>query len=171
MKIVLKEYTNENGRNRIMIMFTHHRATIFTSEIDSTKKNVLAAKLKIIDEYLQTFSPIYTKKEIVKTWAKIDEQFKDYFKTFDKRGGVREGAGRKIGSKKTTPKSERTKRFTQAITTDEKEYLSFCLEWYRVKIKQNPEELKRIMHVYRMYGVGAFLNESLDGKLRTITNK
>lgn len=167
MIIDIKEFTNDNGRNRVMIMFSHHKSAIFTTEIDATKKNVLATKLKVVEEYLQTFNPIYTEKEILKTWAKTDPQIKEYYKTLDKRGGSRQGSGRKAGSKNTTPKTERTERFTNAITKEEKEYLSFCLEWYRIKIKQNPEELKRIMHVYRMYGAGAFLNESLDGKLRT----
>lgn len=131
MIIQIKEFTNDNGRNRVMIMFNHHKAAIFTTEIDATKKNVLATKLKVIEEYLQTFNPIYTEKEILKTWAKTDSQIKEYYKTLDKRGGSRQGSGRKVGSKNTTPKTERTERFTQAITKQEKEFLTQQLKEFR----------------------------------------
>lgn len=172
MKIKIFEFVNDSGRNRLRIYFDHHRATIFTSEIDATKKNVLGAKLKVIEEYLKKeVKPRYNEKEILKEWAKTDEQIREYYKqNFDNRGGSRKGSGRKVGSYSNGVKTDKTEQFTKALNKDEKEYLSFCLEWYRIKIKQNPEELKRIMHVYRMYGAGAFLNESLDGKLRT-TNK
>lgn len=131
MIIRIKEFTNDNGRNRVMIMFNHHKTAIFTTEIDATKKNVLATKLKVIEEYLQTFNPIYTEKEILKTWAKTDSQIKEYYKTLDKRGGSRQGSGRKVGSKNTTPKTERTERFTQAITKQEKEFLTQQLKEFR----------------------------------------
>ena len=131
MIIDIKEFTNDNGRNRVMIMFSHHKSAIFTTEIDATKKNVLATKLKVVEEYLQTFNPIYTEKEILKTWAKTDSQIKEYYKTLDKRGGSRQGSGRKAGSKNTTPKTERTERFTQAITKQEKEFLTQQLKEFR----------------------------------------
>lgn len=132
MKINILKYENDKGEKRIKIMFEHHRTVIFTSEIDEKEENHLHAKLKIVDEYLNTFDPIYTKKEILKTWAKIDEQIKVIYKqNFDNRGGSREGSGRKAGSKKTTPKSDRTARFTMAITESEKEYLIDQLERYR----------------------------------------
>ncbi len=131
MKINLSKFENENGEKRIMITFEHHRAVIFTREIGEEKENQLNEKLKIIDEYLNTTNPIYTKKEILKIWAKIDEQMKPVYKELDNRGGVREGSGRKIGSKKTTPKSDRTERFTMAITAEEKKFLTDQLEQYR----------------------------------------
>lgn len=133
MKINLFEFENDNGEKRIKIMFEHHRAVIFTSEIGAEEKEHLHAKLKVIDDYLATFSPIYTKKEILKTWAKIDEQMKIVYKQLDNRGGSREGSGRKAGSKKTTPKSDRTARFTMAITETEKEYLIDKLKRYRLQ--------------------------------------
>lgn len=131
MIIDIEEFINENGQNRLRINFNHHKATIFTHEIDVIYKDVLNEKLKVIDEYLKTFSPIYTKKEILKTWAKIDSQIKEYYKTLDQRGGTRQGSGRKIGSKNTTPKTERTARFTMAITEEEKIFLTNQLLEYR----------------------------------------
>lgn len=170
MIIDIKEFTNDNGRNRVMIMFNHHKSAIFTTEIDATKKNVLATKLKVVEEYLQTFNPIYTEKEILKTWAKTDPQIKEYYKTLDKRGGSRQGSGRKAGSKNTTPKTERTERFTNAITKEEKEYLGICLEWYRHIKQHNPELLNKILTEYRQYGTFLY-TEPLDGKLRTINKE
>lgn len=170
MIIRIKEFTNDNGRNRVMIMFNHHKTAIFTTEIDATKKNVLATKLKVIEEYLQTFNPIYTEKEILKTWAKTDSQIKEYYKTLDKRGGSRQGSGRKVGSKNTTPKTERTERFTNAITKEEKEYLGICLEWYRNIKQYNPELLDKILAEYRQYGTFLY-TKPLDGKLRTINKE
>ena len=170
MIIDIKEFTNDNGRNRVMIMFNHHKSVIFTTEIDATKKNVLATKLKVIEEYLQTFNPIYTEKEILKTWAKTDSQIKEYYKTLDKRGGSRQGSGRKAGSKNTTPKTERTERFTNAITKEEKEYLGICLEWYRNIKQYNPELLDKILAEYRQYGTFLY-TKPLDGKLRTINKE
>ena len=170
MIIRIKEFTNDNGRNRVMIMFNHHKTAIFTTEIDATKKNVLATKLKVIEEYLQTFNPIYTEKEILKTWAKTDSQIKEYYKTLDKRGGSRQGSGRKVGSKNTTPKTERTERFTNAITKEEKEYLGICLEWYRNIKQYNPELLDKILTEYRQYGTFLY-TEPVDGKLRTINKE
>lgn len=168
MKVNYFEFTNDYGRSRVRVEFYEHKCCFFTSELDSTKKNVLSAKLNILEEYNKRngFTKI-ERKEVLKAWAKVDEQIAEYYKKEYPHGGARANGGRPKGSIKTTPKTERTERFTNAITKEEKEYLSFCLEWYRIKIKQNPEELKRIMHVYRMYGAGAFLNESLDGKLRT----
>lgn len=170
MIIDIKEFTNDNGRNRVMIMFNHHKSAIFTTEIDATKKNVLATKLKVIEEYLQTFNPIYTEKEILKAWAKTDSQIKEYYKTLDKRGGSRQGSGRKVGSKNTTPKTERTERFTNAITKEEKEYLGICLEWYRNIKQYNPELLDKILAEYRQYGTFLY-TKPLDGKLRTINKE
>lgn len=168
MKVNYFEFTNDYGRSRVRVEFYEHKCCFFTSELDSTKKNVLSAKLNILEEYNKRngFTKI-ERKEVLKAWAKVDEQIAEYYKKEYPHGGARANGGRPKGSIKTTPKTARTERFTNAITKEEKEYLSFCLEWYRIKIKQNPEELKRIMHVYRMYGAGAFLNESLDGKLRT----
>ncbi len=131
MKIDLLKFENDNGEKRIQILFEHHRTVIFSSEIGEQEENNLDIKLKVIDDYLNTIDPIYTKKEILKTWAKIDEQMRLVYKKLDNRGGSREGAGRKAGSKKTTPKSDRTERFTMAITAEEKEFLIEQLERYR----------------------------------------
>lgn len=131
MKIDLYEYTNDKEQECIKIEFVHNRAVIFSSEIYATEKNILATKLKVIDVYLQTSNPRYTQKEVLKEWAKIDEQMKEYYKTFDNRGGVRKGAGRKIGSLQKTPKSRKTEYLGLCLTPEEKEYLKKCLEEYR----------------------------------------
>ena len=65
------------------------------------------------------------------TWGKIDAQIQEYYKTLDQRGGIRQGSGRKVGTKNTTPKTERTERFTQAITKQEKEFLTQQLKEFR----------------------------------------
>ena len=111
-----------------------------------------------------------SEKEILKTWAKTDSQIKEYYKTLDKRGGSRQGSGRKVGSKNTTPKAERTERFTNAITKEEKEYLGICLEWYRNIKQYNPELLDKILAEYRQYGTFLY-TKPLDGKLRTINKE
>lgn len=131
MQVNFLSFQDVNGRQKIKIMFEHHKSVIFYSEFEDINKNDLATKLNIIDEYLQTPNPIYTRKEILKTWGKIDTQVQEYYKTLDQRGGSRQGSGRKVGSKKTTPKTERTERFTQAITKQEKEFLTQQLKEFR----------------------------------------
>lgn len=131
MQVIFLSFQDVNGRQKIKIMFEHHKSVIFSSEFEDINKNDLATKLNIIDEYLQTPNPIYTRKEILKTWGKIDTQVQEYYKTLDQRGGSRQGSGRKAGSKNTTPKTERTERFTQAITKQEKEFLTQQLKEFR----------------------------------------
>ena len=131
MQVIFLSFQDVNGRQKIKIMFEHHKSVIFSSEFEDINKNDLATKLNIIDEYLQTPNPIYTRKEILKTWGKIDTQVQEYYKTLDQKGGSRQGSGRKAGSKNTTPKTERTERFTQAITKQEKEFLTQQLKEFR----------------------------------------
>ena len=131
MQVKFSSFQDVNGQQKIKIMFEHHKSVIFSSEIDDINKNDLATKLNIINEYLQTVNPIYTRKEILKTWGKIDAQIQEYYKTLDQRGGSRQGSGRKVGTKNTTPKTERTERFTQAITKQEKEFLMQQLKEFR----------------------------------------
>ena len=131
MQVKFSSFQDVNGQQKIKIMFEHHKSVIFSSEIDDINKNDLATKLNLIDEYLQTPNPIYTRKEILKTWGKIDTQVQEYYKTLDQRGGSRQGSGRKVGTKNTTPKTERTERFTQAITKQEKEFLTQQLKEFR----------------------------------------
>lgn len=51
-------------------------------------------------------------------------------------GGRRNNAGRKVGSLQKTPKTDRTERFTMAITKEEKEFLIKSLETFRKKHKK-----------------------------------
>ena len=132
MKVNYFEFTNDYGRSRVRVEFYEHKCCFFTSELDSTKKNVLSAKLNILEEYNQKigFAKI-ERKEVLKAWAKVDEQIAEYYKKEYPHGGARANGGRPKGSIKTTPKTERTERFTQAITKQEKEFLTQQLKEFR----------------------------------------
>jgi hypothetical protein len=72
----------------------------------------------------------------IKSYSKIDE--KTNAEVFAKwgikaHGGSRNNAGRKVGSLQKTPKTDRTERFTMAITKEEKEFLIQSLKEYRKK--------------------------------------
>ena len=132
MKVKYFEFTNDYGRSRVRVEFSEHKRCFFTSELDSTKKNVLSAKLNILEEYNQKICfPKIERKEVLKAWAKIDEQIAEYYKKEYPHGGARANGGRPKGSIKTTPKTERTERFTQAITKQEKEFLTQQLKEFR----------------------------------------
>lgn len=132
MKVNYFEFTNNYGRSRVRVEFYEHKCCFFTSELDSTKKNVLSAKLNILEEYNKRngFTKI-ERKEVLKAWAKVDEQIAEYYKKEYPHGGARANGGRPKGSIKTTPKTERTERFTQAITKQEKEFLTQQLKEFR----------------------------------------
>ena len=83
MQVKFSSFQDVNGQQKIKIMFEHHKSVIFSSEIDDINKNDLATKLNLID----------TRKEILKTWGKIDAQIQEYYKTLDQRGGSRQGSG------------------------------------------------------------------------------
>lgn len=132
MKVHYLEFTNDYGRSRVRVEFYEHKCCFFTSELDSTKKNVLSAKLNILEEYNKRngFTKI-ERKEVLKAWAKVDKQIAEYYKKEYPHGGARANGGRPKGSIKTTPKTERTERFTQAITKQEKEFLTQQLKEFR----------------------------------------
>lgn len=132
MKVNYFEFTNDYGRSRVRVEFYEHKCCFFTSELDSTKKNVLSAKLNILEEYNRRngFTKI-ERKEVLKAWAKVDEQIAEYYKKEYPHGGARANGGRPKGSIKTTPKTKRTERFTQAITKQEKEFLTQQLKEFR----------------------------------------
>lgn len=132
MKINYFEFINDNGRKRVRIEFSEHKRCFFSSEIDATKKNVLSAKINVLEEYNQKIG--FTKierKEVLNAWAKVDKQIAEYYKKEYPHGGARANGGRPKGSIKTTPKTERTERFTQAITKQEKEFLTQQLKEFR----------------------------------------
>lgn len=108
-----------------------HRAEVFRFVMDD---ETFENKLKFVDEFLKTTHAKfkkYTQKRVLLDFSKSDDEIKKYYKSLDNRGGNREGSGRKAGSKKTTPKTDRTARFTMAITQKEKEYLIEQLKLYR----------------------------------------
>lgn len=114
-------------------VINEHRAMIFDFEIiDGT----LEEKLKLVDEFLESTharvsTKPYTKKEVLLAFAKFDDKVAEYYKKQYPRGGSRENAGRKQGSTQTKPKSQRTERFTQALTKEENEFLKEVLLYYR----------------------------------------
>lgn len=57
-------------------------------------------------------------------------------------GGRRNNAGRKVGSLQKTPKTDRTERFTMAITKEEKEFLIKSLETFRKNTRNNLIKIK-----------------------------
>lgn len=74
--------------------------------------------------------------EDIKNYSKADEKSNAevYAKYGIKAyGGRRNNAGRKVGSLQKTPKTDRTERFTMAITKEEKEFLIKSLKEYRNK--------------------------------------
>lgn len=138
MKIYENLVEKEDGKRELYIGFTVHKATIYHTYIPLTNArcaNLRIAKAKeaAIEEFLNRFEgQEYSKKEVLKAYAKIDPYFKDLYKELYPHGGSRSGAGRASGTIKNTG---RTERFTQAITLDEKKYLVRCLEEYR-KLKK-----------------------------------
>lgn len=77
--------------------------------------------------------------EDIKNYSKVEEKSNAevYAKYGIKAyGGRRNNAGRKVGSLQKTPKTDRTERFTMAITKEEKEFLIKSLETFRKKHKK-----------------------------------
>lgn len=130
MKIYKRE--REHG---FYYVVEEHRANVFDFKIE---KETFEEKLVFVEEFLQSpharFTHI-TKKEILLAFAKIDNEVAEYYRQLYPRGGSRKNAGRKQGSIQKAPKSDRTERFTLAITQQEKEFLIKQLELYRQKNK------------------------------------
>lgn len=126
MKIVIEQ----NG-NKYSYSVLEHRATQFFKCYDDEN---LETKLKFVEDFLNgTHAKLkkYTRRDVLKDFAKIDEQIAEYYKKEYPKGGYRKNAGRKVGSYVGGVKSKRTEQFSLAITKEEKEYLSECLKRYR----------------------------------------
>lgn len=147
MQVIEQTLTNESGEKFIRITFTEHRAEIFRKDIPIKHERCAAlrfaqAKEQAIEEFLETFNgEKYTKKEVIKAWAKKDEYFKDVFKQLYPHGGRRSGGGRKTGTKKF---SDKTERLNQSITKEEKEFLTKVLQDFR----QDEEQVKKALAPY-----------------------
>lgn len=91
--------------------------------------------LNFIEELSQSSLQFKGKhKQLLKALSVTDSRFEDDYKSFYPKGGIRRNAGRKQGSTSTTPRTERTERFTMAITQEEKEFLIQQLTKFREKL-------------------------------------
>ena len=128
----IDEIKREDGFHYIVY---EHQSNVF--ERPKNKGN-LDEKLKFVDEFLETIHASfkhYTKKDVLLAYSKSDNEVAEYYRQLYPRGGSRKNAGRKQGSVQKAPKSDRTERFTLAITQQEKEILIKQLELYRQKNK------------------------------------
>ena len=134
MQIDELEYTTDGGEKMLRISFTSHKRVMHNVEIKLTHERCAAlriakAKEAAIDEFLTTFDGRkFTKKEILKAYAKKDEHLKNVYKELYPHGGKRTGGGRPKGT--TT---EKTESFDRRITKREKQFLIDCLDCYRNK--------------------------------------
>lgn len=134
MQIFETELEHDNGEKYLLIIFNHHKAEIFRTEIPLKHERCAAlriakAKQAAIDEFLTTFhGKKYTKKEVLKAYSQKDEYFKNVYKELYPKGGKRNGGGRPKGT--TTNKTE---SLNQRITKIEKQFLTECLECFRNK--------------------------------------
>lgn len=155
----------------LRVMFTNHKNNIFHKDIPlkydrCPNLKIAKAKKELVEEFLNTPNGRYfTKKEVLKAFAKVDDYMKSYYKELFPQGGKRLGSGRPKGT--TTDKTE---TFLNRINQEEKEYLTQCLQFYRNLKETNPELLSKILteknpNLYINAPVG------ITGQLRIITNK
>ena len=151
------EITRDNGERHLIICFSVHQATIYSSEITLEHDRCAALRIakdkeRVISEFLQTFQGRdYTEKEVLKAYSKIDKYFKDVYKEKYPRGGYR-GGGRPKGSR-----TERTERLNLAVTPDEKAAVIEFLDNYRKTGKL--EDIKAELAPYLKQIDDAFGNE------------
>lgn len=108
-----------------------HRAVVYTHKMED---ETLEEKLKFVDEFLNDIHATYkkyTQKDVLLAFSKSDDEIKEHYKTLYPKGGTRKNAGRKQGSLQKKPKTDRTERFTMAITEEEKSFLTNQLLEYR----------------------------------------
>lgn len=126
----------------IQIEFKHHKATVYVADIPATFDRCPAlrlakAKTEVIERFLNSSEgKHFTEKEVLKAYSKIDKHFADIYKEKYPHGGWRQG-----GRPKGTKTSDRTERFQQSITPQEKEFLIKALEYYRACGNPNIEDL------------------------------
>ena len=131
MKVQFKK-----DNNILTIEIVVHRVIVRTYHIMcNSEASEIRQVLRFIREESE-LGRLYFKgkhKELLKACAEADKRYEPYYKDLYSRGGYRKNAGRKIGSLQSGAKSERTARFTMAITEEEKEYLTKTLMEYRAK--------------------------------------
>lgn len=169
MKIEIQQIDNQY---RYSIL--EHRAVQFHRHYYDT---TLETKLNFVEEFLNSMHAKiknYTRKDVLKDFAKTDEAIAEQYKQEFPKGGYRKNAGRKVGSFANGVRSNRTKQFTMAITEEEKEYLTYCLEWFRLQKLNDPKQCDIIMNQFKLCGVESlanYKNVGLTGKLRAINKE
>ena len=169
MKIEIEQINNQY---RYSVL--EHRAIQFHRHYDDTN---FETKLKFVEEFLDSTHAKfkqYTRRDVLKDFAKTDEAIAEQYKREFPKGGYRKNAGRKVGSFATGVRSNRTEQFSMAITKEEKQYLTYCLEWFRLQKLNDPKQCDIIMNQFKLYGVESLLNYKsvgLTGKLRTINKE
>lgn len=126
MKIEIEQIGNQY---RYSVL--EHRAIQFHRHYDDA---TLKSKLKFVEEFLSDMHAKiknYTRKDVLKDFAKTDEAIAEQYKREFPKGGYRKNAGRKVGSYSNGTKSNRTEQFTMAITKEEKEFLKRQLLKFR----------------------------------------
>lgn len=148
MHIYQNDMTDSMGRKYLLIVFNHfknneiHRGEIYYGDEPMSEEELTEKKLKIVDEFLNTFRAgfyKFTKKDVLKAYAKVDESIKKVYKSLYPQGGYRNG-GRPKGSK-----TEKTERINWAVTPEEKEYLTRSLERFRYyKDPEYKEKMRKL---------------------------
>lgn len=126
MKIEIEQINNQY---RYSVL--EHRAIQFHRHYDDPN---FETKLKFVEEFLDSTHAKfkqYTRREVLKDFAKTDEAIAEQYKREFPKGGYRKNAGRKVGSYSNGARSNRTEQFTMAITKEEKEFLKRQLLKFR----------------------------------------
>ena len=135
MLIELYDQTNDKGEAILIIRFCHCKNNeVYRVEINKTQTRAInKKKIDAVDEFIENQKGLrrFERKEVLKAFAKVDKAVAEYYKKEYPKGGKRENSGRKYGSYQDGKKSERTERFTQAITKKENEFLKEVLTYYR----------------------------------------
>ena len=141
MHIYQRNMTDSTGKEYLLIAFYHfknneiYRGEIYYGDEPMSREELTEKKLKIVDDFLNTFRAgfyKFTKKDVLKAYAKVDESIKKVYKSLYPQGGYRNG-GRPKGSK-----TEKTERINWAVTPEEKEYLTRSLEQFRAANSPKP---------------------------------
>lgn len=147
-------YTKDDGKKELLIEFDVHKATIFHRYIPLTHERCAAlrvakAKEAVIEEFLNSIQgQKYTKRDVLKAYAKTDSYFKDLYKQLYPHGGSRSGAGRACGTTKNTGKTE---QLTKALTLEEKVFLERKLQEFR-EDKLRQELAPYLKQIDEMFG-------------------
>jgi len=111
---------------RISLGHIQLKALVFNKDHHSHSDNV-KVKIKFIEDFFIVYPDIQGIKAL-RSFAKIDNDMKEYYKTQFPHGGYRKGGGRPTGTKK----ENRSVCFYKAITAKEKKYLEKCLNDFRI---------------------------------------